>query len=177
VALAGVAADDKGVARVTWSTDKGQAGVATGTTSWSIPALALQPGTTTVVTVTAHDDSGNATSLTLKVTNADAVAPVVKVYAPTTAPTFATAANTVTIGGTATDAVGATQVSWTNAQGGGGVAFGTSSWGVPGIPLAPGVNVITVTARDAAGNTGVAVLTVTSTQPMSSTSSAFSPTR
>ena len=45
VALTGVASDDSGIARVTWSTDKGQVGDATGTTAWSIPAVTLQLGT------------------------------------------------------------------------------------------------------------------------------------
>ena len=163
VALTGVASDESGVARVTWSTDKGQIGVATGTTSWSIPAVTLQFGVTTVVTVTAHDNSGNTTSVALAVTYTDAVVPAVKIYSPTTGASFTTAATSVTIGGTATDNVGVTEVSWSNSQGGSGVMFGTNSWTALGIPLAPGTNVLTVTARDAAGNTGVAVLTVTST--------------
>jgi hypothetical protein len=36
VTVAGVAADDQGIAQVTWTTDKGQSGVASGTTAWSI---------------------------------------------------------------------------------------------------------------------------------------------
>jgi hypothetical protein len=162
VALSGVAADETSVARVTWTTDKGQAGVAAGTTSWSIPQVALTPGATTVVTVTAHDNSGNTTSVSLAVTAADATAPVVKVFMPTTATSFTTSAASITIGGTATDNVGIAHVSWSNNQGGSGEMFGTTSWTALGIPLARGMNVITVTARDAAGNTGVAVLSVNS---------------
>jgi len=36
----------------------------------------------------------------------------------------------------------------------------TSSWSVPGINLAPGLNVITVTAMDTVGNSTQAVLSV-----------------
>ncbi|HWN84966.1 MAG TPA: putative Ig domain-containing protein [Vicinamibacterales bacterium] len=176
--LQGTALDDFGPARVSWVNDRGGSGVANGDTEWTVAGLALQLGVN-VITVTASDPAGNTATQKVRVSfnsftsgaPTDTAAPVVKIFAPTTAATFATGAATVTIGGTATDAAGVTRVSWTNSQGGGGVAFGTSSWGVPGIPLAPGVNVITVTARDAAGNNGVAVLTVTSTPQTSGLSS------
>jgi len=189
--LGGKSADDFGPVYVTWASDRGGNGVATGDDRWSASGVALQQGVN-VITVTARDAAGNTSidtvrvtvdhrapaialtspttannfgnppSLPLNVTDTDTTAPVLKVFLPTTAATFATAATTITIGGTATDAAGVTEVWWTNTQGGSGVAFGTSSWGAPSIPLAPGVNVITVTARDAAGNAGEAVLTVTS---------------
>ena len=50
-----------------------------------------------------------------------------------------------------------------NDRGGSGDATGTSSWSASGVPLLSGDNVITVTALDAAGNTGTDVLTVTYT--------------
>ena len=50
---------------------------------------------------------------------------------------------------------------WVNTQGGSGTATGTTSWAASGIVLRPGTNVLTVTARDAAGNTATATLTVT----------------
>jgi hypothetical protein len=56
-----------------------------------------------------------------------------------------------------------TQVTWTNNRGGTGVATGTTSWSVPSIAFQPGTNIITVQARDAAGNLGNDVLTVTYT--------------
>ena len=46
-----------------------------------------------------------------------------------------------------------TQVTWVNDRGGSGTATGTTSWTVSGIVLLSGANVLTVTARDAAGNT------------------------
>jgi len=52
-------------------------------------------------------------------------------------------------------------VSWANSRGGSGVASGTTSWSTPSIAVQPGINVITVTALDAAGNAAGAVLTVT----------------
>ena len=161
LALTGVATDDSGIARVTFATDKGQVGVATGTTAWSIPSIVLPFGSTTVITVTAHDQSGNSSSVALSAAYVDGAAPVVKFYSPTTAAAFTTPSTSVVIGGTANDNVGVTQVSWANDRGGSGTAFGTTGWSASGIVLAAGPNVITVTARDAAGNAGTAVLVVT----------------
>jgi hypothetical protein len=58
-----------------------------------------------------------------------------------------------------------TQVSWVNDRGGSGTATGTTSWSVSGIALQTGQNVLTVIARDAAGNTATDQLTVTYTPP------------
>ena len=58
-----------------------------------------------------------------------------------------------------------TQVSWVNDRGGSGTATGTTGWSVSGMALLSGANVLTVTARDAAGNTSTDTLTVTYTPP------------
>ena len=58
-----------------------------------------------------------------------------------------------------------TQVTWVNDRGGSGTASGTTAWSVSGIVLVSGANVLTVTARDAAGNTSTDILTVTYTPP------------
>ena len=169
ITLAGTAADDSGISRVTWSTDKGQMGDAVGTTAWTIPSITVPLGTT-VVTVTAHDHSGNASSLSLSVVNVDTVKPAVKIYTPTTASAMTTAASTVTLAGTATDNVGVTQVTWATDRGATGTAFGTASWSTGSIALTAGTTtVVTVTARDAAGNSGAAVFTVTASKPASPT--------
>ena len=75
------------------------------------------------------------------------------------------AARPLSLGGTASDNVGVTQVSWSNDRGGSGTAIGTATWTASGIALQSGANVITVTARDAAGNTSTDTLTVTYTAP------------
>ncbi|MBI2489924.1 MAG: carboxypeptidase regulatory-like domain-containing protein [Planctomycetes bacterium] len=54
---------------------------------------------------------------------------------------------------------------WSNDRGGSGTASGTTSWSVSGIALQSGTNVITVTARDAANNTGTDTITVIYTPP------------
>jgi hypothetical protein len=162
VALTGVASDNGGsITRVRWSTDKGQSGDAVGTTSWSIPLLAVPMGTT-VVTVTAYDNAGNTASVTLSLIYGDTSKPTVKIYTPTTASSLTTEASSVTIAGTALDNVRVTQVEWATDRGAIGATFGTGSWSTPSIPLAPGVTTtVTVKARDAAGNIGIAVVAIT----------------
>ncbi len=164
--VSGTAADAVGVTQVSWSNDRGGSGAATGTTSWSITGVTLQSGAN-VITVTARDAANNTStdSLTVTYTAADTTAPVVSITTPTSVATFTTSATPVTVGGTASDAVGVTQVTWANSRGGSGTAIGTTSWSASGITLLGGSNVITITARDAAGNTATDTLTVTYNAP------------
>lgn len=67
----------------------------------------------------------------------------------------------VSLSGTASDNVGVTLVTWSNSRGGSGSASGTTAWSVSSVGLQVGTNVITIMARDAAGNTGADSLTVT----------------
>ena len=66
ISLGGGASDNKGVSRVTWANDRGGGGDATGTDSWLVSNVALQPGTN-ILTVTAVDGAGNSGSDTLTV--------------------------------------------------------------------------------------------------------------
>jgi uncharacterized membrane protein len=100
----------------------------------------------------------------------DTTPPMVNITSPTTNPTYATSSSTIDISGTSSDNVGVTAVTWANDRGGSGSATGTTSWSVTGITLQSGVNVLTVTAGDAAANTGTDTLTVTYTPPPSSIS-------
>ncbi|PYN76960.1 MAG: hypothetical protein DMD96_24525 [Candidatus Rokuibacteriota bacterium] len=162
LALGGSAADNVGVTQVSWANDRGGNGTASGTTTWSVPSIALQPGSN-VLTITARDAANNTAAATLTVTYTapDTTAPTVSITTPTSGSTFSTNATPLTLGGSAADNVGVTQVSWTNSQGGSGTASGTTTWSAPGIALQPGSNVLTVTARDAANNIGTKTLTVT----------------
>jgi hypothetical protein len=65
--LAGTAGGTNGVSQVTWTNNRGGSGTATGTTSWSISAVPLQPGAN-LITVTAHNAFSLATAATLTVT-------------------------------------------------------------------------------------------------------------
>jgi hypothetical protein len=91
----------------------------------------------------------------------DTNAPVVKIISPTIAATYSANSSSLNLSGTATDNVAVASVSWSNDRGGSGSAIGTTNWSVNGITLQAGVNVITVTALDAANNAGSDSLTVT----------------
>ena len=173
MSLSGTASDNVGVTQVAWTNDRGGSGVASGTGSWSVGTVGLQTGSN-VLTVTARDAAGNVSSKSLTVSYAaappaDTTAPVITVTAPVNAATFSTTSSTLNLGGTATDAVGVTQVQWTNSLGGSGTASGTANWTASGIALTVGLNTITVTARDAAGNLGTDTLAVTYSLPPDTT--------
>ena len=164
--IGGTASDNKAVTSVSWSNSRGGSGTCSGTSSWSKSGIVLSSGQN-VITVTAKDAAGNTGTDTLTVTYTppDTTSPTVTITTPTSGSTYSTGNSQLNIGGTASDNVAVTSVSWTNSRGGSGTCSGTSSWSKSGIVLSSGQNVITVTARDAAGNTGTDTLTVTYTPP------------
>jgi hypothetical protein len=164
--ISGTASDNVGVTQVTWATDRGGAGTASGTTNWSASGVALQSGAN-VVTVTARDAAGKQSTDTLTVTYTppDTTAPSISILGPTSASSYPTTSSVVTLGGTSSDNMGVTAVTWANDRGGSGFSSGTTSWSIPSVSLQGGTNVITVTAQDAAGNKGTDVLTVTVATP------------
>jgi len=89
----------------------------------------------------------------------DTTPPTIAITSPTSASGYTSSNTSLTIGGSGADNVGVTQVFWANSRGGGGTASGTTSWSA-NISLQPGFNVITVTARDAVGNTASDTLSV-----------------
>ena len=91
----------------------------------------------------------------------DTTKPSIGITSPTSSASYTTGSASLTLQGTASDNVGVTQVTWTNSRGGSGTATGTTSWSASGIALQSGSNVLTVTARDAAGNTAATTLTAT----------------
>ena len=160
--ISGTASDNVGVTTVTWSNNRGGSGTASGTTNWSVSGISLQSGTN-VITVTAKDAANNTGTDTLTVTYnpSDTINPSITITSPTSGSSYTTGNNTITLDGTASDNVGVTTVTWSNNRGGSGTASGTTNWSVSGISLQSGTNVITVTAKDAANNTGTDTLTVT----------------
>jgi hypothetical protein len=94
----------------------------------------------------------------------DTTAPSVTITSPTTGSTYTTSSSSLTLGGGTADNVGVTGVTWANDRGGSGTASGTTNWTVS-IPLVGGTNMITVTARDAAGNVATDLLQVTFNVP------------
>jgi hypothetical protein len=87
--------------------------------------------------------------------------PTITILMPTGDSIYAAYGNVLTLSGTAADDVAVTGVSWSSDRGGSGDAKGTTNWSISLVPLLLGVNVITVTARDAINNTGTDTLTVT----------------
>ena len=124
------------------------------------------PATTTTVsaTISFTANSGTIAGIVTGLgvaTTADTTKPTIAVTSPTSGPAYTTASSSLTLQGTASDNVGVTQVTWTNSRGGSGTATGSTSWTASGVALQSGSNVLTVTARDAAGNTGTASITAT----------------
>jgi len=174
--VSGTAADNVGVTQVAWSNDRGGSGTASGTASWKASSIQLSAGTNTL-TFTARDAAGNHSSKTLVVTyNApDTSAPTVSLSTPTSGGSYATESAAMMVTGTATDNVGVTQVAWSNDRGGSGTASGTGSWTAASIALHEGVNNLTFTAEDKAGNQGSKTLAVTYTVPVQASSDQVAP--
>jgi len=165
VSLGGTASDNTAVSSVTWSNALGGSGTATGTTTWTASNIPLQLGLNSI-TVTATDSAGNTSTDTIGVTYSlppDTTKPTITITSPTSGTSTSTSANTITIGGTASDNVGVTQVTWVSSIGVSGTATGTTTWSAASIPVINGTQTVTVTARDAAGNTNTDALTVFST--------------
>src|SRR5439155_6831220 len=106
----------------------------------------------------------------------DTVPPAVAITTPTSSSTYSTSTSPLALAGTASDNVGVTQVTWANSRGGSGTAGGTTSWTASGIVLQMGANVLTVQARDAAGNSSTDSLTVTLSDATLPTIAITSPT-
>ena len=115
------------------------------------------PSTTTSVATT----TTTALATTTTTTASDTQAPTINITAPTASSTYSTSNSTINIGGTSSDNVGVTQITWSNNRGGSGSTSGTTSWSASNITLQEGYNIITLTARDAANNTATDNLTVT----------------
>jgi hypothetical protein len=96
-------------------------------------------------------------------TAADTIAPSLTISSPTANATLVTGSPTLTLGGSASDNVGVTQVTWASDRGGSGVATGTATWTTGTITLQSGLNTLSVTARDAANNRTTRTLRVTLT--------------
>jgi hypothetical protein len=91
----------------------------------------------------------------------DHKAPSVFITSPTPLPGIATTAASIDVGGSLGDDTGVVGVEWSTNQGGGGSLVPGDTFDIAGIGLMPGDTRITVTAMDAAGNTGSDVLDVT----------------
>lgn len=118
------------------------------------------PRATSTAAITVTDGGGGG--------GGDVVAPTIAFSSPTAGTTYSASTPSVLFGGSASDNVGVTSVTWTNSAGGSGTASGTTAWSAL-IALVDGTNTITVTAHDAGSNNTSDVLTVTYTPPPPST--------
>ena len=179
ISIAGVSNDNVGVVSVSWDTDDGQSGTATGTNNWQVDSIALA-NAVTQIRVIAVDNAGNDSIdlITVSVqSGADTTPPSISITSPTSDDNFTTNSNTISIAGVSNDNVGVVSVSWETNDGQSGTAIGTNNWQVDSVALANAVTQIGVIAVDNAGNEGVDLITVTVTvQPGGVTVSIQSPT-
>jgi hypothetical protein len=123
------------------------------------PFLGATLGTPAAATLTIVDDDPNG----------GGQPPTVTITTPTTQTSFTASSLFLTLAGTAADADGTIQsVAWSNDRGFTGTAsIGTTAatvdWFASDVQLAPGVNTITVTATDNAGNLATDTIVVTVT--------------
>lgn len=95
----------------------------------------------------------------------DTTAPAVAITSPTSGATYTASTTPLALAGSTSDNLGVTQVIWATDRGQNGTATlgaGATSWSAA-IPLSTGANSVTITARDAAGNTATDTLAVTYT--------------
>jgi hypothetical protein len=96
----------------------------------------------------------------------DASAPTVAISSPAAGMVNAFSSAFVTLTGSVADDIGVTSVTWANSRGGSGtaatadgIAAGSASWSAV-VPLQPGTNLLTVTARDGTGRSTTTTLPV-----------------
>ena len=97
----------------------------------------------------------------------DTVPPVVAIALPTTASSYTVGQPVVLLGGTASDESRITAVEWFSDRGMRGAASGAESW-VATVTLVSGLNIVTIRARDEAGNVGTRQILVKALIPSTS---------
>jgi hypothetical protein len=164
ISLSGTVTGGSGSPSVTWMTSTGASdGSSINGDTWTILSIPLAMGVNTI-TVTATDATGS-TSHIVSVTRTVAPPPGPLVLTINT-PLATTADATISLSGTVTGGSGSPSVHWiTNTGASDGSTISGGNWAILSIPLAIGVNTITVTALDATGSVSQAV-TVTRTVTM-----------
>ena len=109
------------------------------------------------------DGAGNVSEPSRVSINLDATAPLLTITSPTLEFSFTTTNSRLNLSGIVSDEEGGgvKEISWSNNKGGSGTAsLSGSIWSIPNISLSSAENIITVTARDNADNSGGSALTV-----------------
>jgi subtilisin family serine protease len=150
----------------TWLSVSPSSGTSTGehdAVSVVYNATGLSTGTySATVTVVCASASNSPQSVAVQLTVDPA--PTVAFTVPTASSTYSTTNPVLSIGGTASDNGGVTQVTFSNNRSESGTCSGTTNWSCTNISLYCGINVITVVAYDATGNVTTNILTVTYSQ-------------
>src|SRR5207249_2889492 len=136
--LGGTASDNNAVTQVTWVNSGGGSGTATGSTSWTA-SVPIHHRENEVRTSAEQAAAGNTATASLTVTGVGAMPPTVTITSPTSSSIYSTTSSSLTLGGTAADNVGVTQVTWVNSAGGSGTATGSTSW-TASVPIQLGTN-------------------------------------
>lgn len=169
VAVSGRVENAAGTVVVSWQSDRGGSGNASGGAAWSIPALPLGLGAN-AISLTAADGAGKRAARRIVVTRTAAnsppganppagngAPPALRITSPAFT-IISTSLPRITLSGTASES--SAVVRWTSSTGGAGNAAGTASWVAADIPLYRGNNIVTVRAFDAAGNSSWRSVTV-----------------
>jgi Big-like domain-containing protein len=117
-------------------------------------------GLATVSTNVAFTANGDSISRLATGSGVDVSQPSIIITSPTSRSTYSTGNPVITLGGTASDAVGVTRVMWFNDRGASGVAVGTTNWTANEIALHLGTNELTAAALNGAGYVATTTLTV-----------------
>ena len=166
IRVRGTASHTSGIRRVTWTNGASGSGDASlSGNDWTIATLTLRPGDNAItITATSIEGGTGATTITLvKEVSSDSTPPQVVIQNPA-GPIVSTTLPQITLTGTANDAGGIAEMTWTNSAGGNGAVSGVTptfaQWRAE-VKLIPGFNTITIRARDQAGNIGWRTLSVT----------------
>jgi hypothetical protein len=177
IALSGETSGGSGSVQVSWLTNQGPAGTATGSSIWTIAAIPLSVGAN-AITVTAQDAQQDQAAQTVTVTSqppnppanptppanpgtgGNTAPPSITILSPAMT-TVSTSATSISMNGTAQDSAGLTQVTWSSSTGGAGIATGTTNWATGPISLYVGMTTIIIYANDVAGNQSWRSITVT----------------
>ena len=167
ITLSGSAADNQAVSGITCSNNlSAVGGVTLAGQIWTVTNLPLIVGPN-FIQVSAGDSSGNSATDNAVIFRVlpDTNKPIVNIDFPTLNSTFETGIGAINLSGTAKDDSQVSEVQWVSNGETQGVANGLSPWSVNSVLLKPGVNVIEVSAVDAAGNASVDSLAITYTPP------------
>jgi len=165
VSLTGTVTGASGTPTVTWTNSGGATGTALLTgASWAAASIPLTVGFNTI-TVTATDATGS-TSSTVGVTRQTVTPPPNPLTLTINVPPATTTSAAVSLSGTVTGGSGGAIVTWSLSTGASGTAsVSGTNWVALSIPLAIGLNSITITAADATGSVSQVVSTTRTAAP------------